>query len=167
MARGWWRVKTDPTGALADFKEATTLVPHYYQAWQNQAHVLAECLHETDLAIAAMDEAVKANPQYAEALMGRAVLLARIGKRDESHADVDKGLLMTNSGLLVYQAACAYALTSRTHPQDSDRAFMLLRQAIREGYLNLKQFREDPDWNALRENPEFQRIMEAAKTIVN
>jgi tetratricopeptide (TPR) repeat protein len=166
LIRGVASVKAgNYTSALLDFRTASTLNPRYAHAWNNQAHVLGEKLHETDQAIAAMDRAVDANPQNGELFMGRAVLHARAGHRGQAHADVEKSLLLTDQPITVYQAACAYALTSRTHPGDADRAVDLLRKAIRDGYRDLKTLHADTDLQPIRSRDDFRRLLDAVGSL--
>lgn len=155
----------DYTSALLDFRTATTLNPRFAHAWNNQAHVLGEKLHETDQAIAAMDRAVDANPQNGELYMGRAVLHARTGHRTAAHADVEKSLLLTEQPITVYQAACAYSLTSQTHPADADRAVDLLRKAIRDGYRDLNVLTTDTDLQPIRSRDDVRRLLDAVGSL--
>jgi serine/threonine protein kinase/tetratricopeptide (TPR) repeat protein len=166
IARGVSRCPTDPKGALADFRAATTLQPRAASAWNNQAYVLGEKLHETDQAIAAMDKAVEANSQSGEMWLGRAVLLARVGKRDFAHADVAEGLLLSDNPRQTYQAACVFALTSRTNPADAEQAVVYLRQAVRDGYRNLTDLNGDSDIDAIRKRDDVRKIIDAVNAIV-
>jgi serine/threonine protein kinase/tetratricopeptide (TPR) repeat protein len=166
IARGVSRCPTDPKGALADFRAATTLQPRAFSAWNNQAYVLGEKLHETEQAIAAMDRAVESNSQSGEMWLGRAVLLARAGKRDFAHADVEEGLRLTDNPRQTYQAACVFALTSRTNPADAERAVIYLRQAVRDGFRNLKDLNGDSDIDAIRKRDDVRKIIEAVNAIV-
>lgn len=165
IARGVSRCPTDPKGALADFRAATTLQPRAASAWNNQAYVLGEKLHETEQAVAAMDQAVEANSQSGEMRLGRAVLLARVGKRDFAHADVEEGLPLTDNPRQTYQAACVFALTSRTNPADAEQAVVYLRQAVRDGYRNLTDLNGDSDIDAIRKRDDVRKIIDAVNAI--
>ena len=128
--------------------------------------MLGEKLQETDQAIAAMDKAVESNSQSGEMRLGRAVLLARVGKRDFAHADVEEGLLLTdNHPRQTYQAACVFALTSRTNPADAERAVVYLRQSVRDGYRNLDDFNKDTDIDAIRKRDDVHKIIDAVNAI--
>src|SRR5207253_1805590 len=65
---------------------------------------------------------------------GRGVLLARLGKRAEAHADVLESLARDRSAPTLYQAANVYALTSRQEPADRDRVIPLLAAALWNGF---------------------------------
>src|SRR6185295_12504066 len=69
-------------------------------------------------------------PDHAPALAGLAVVLARLGERDLAHRRAADALERDSSGITRYQAACAYALTSRQQPADARQAIVYLRQAI-------------------------------------
>src|SRR5262249_54898615 len=90
--RGYARLGRDPKGALADFEKALELNPRSGQALQNKAHVLSEHLGRTAEAVAVLNKAVAQYPGYVHARLGRAVLLARLGKRTEAHADAREAL---------------------------------------------------------------------------
>ena len=93
---------------------------------------------------------------------GRAVLLARAGKRDAAHRDAKDALLRDTRPPNQYQLAGVYALTSRTHPEDRPEALRLLAGALRGGF-GLQYVDADADLNPVRAEPEFQRLVAAAK----
>jgi tetratricopeptide (TPR) repeat protein len=166
LVRGTARVKTDPAGALADFETAAELNPYYLQAWQNQAHVLAEILDQPAQALAAMDKAVECQPDFALARTGRAVVYARLGRRDDAHADAQAALNLSEEPLVTYQVACAYALTGAAHPDDLPRALGYLRKALRDGYAEFETIEADPDLKALRGLRDYREALDAAKKLV-
>src|SRR5207244_3461020 len=90
--RGLVRLKDDPRAALADFEQALKINPRYYPALQNKAHVLSEKLSRPDDALAVQNRLIDLYPGYTQGRIGRAVLLARQGKRAEAHADVRESL---------------------------------------------------------------------------
>ncbi|HET6576597.1 MAG TPA: protein kinase [Fimbriiglobus sp.] len=165
VVRGTTRVKGDPAGALADFEKAAELNPHYLQAWQNQAHVLAEVLDQPAQALAAMDRAVECQPDFALARTGRAVLYARLGRRDDAHADAQKALNLSEEPLVTYQVACVYALTGATHPADRERAIGYFRKALRDGYTEFGTIEADPDLKAIRGLRDYRDALDAAKKL--
>ena len=73
-----------------------------------------------------------------------------------------------------YQVASAYALTSRTNPEDRQRALGLLSQALNGGLLSqplsgsnwLKELAaEDKDLDPIRDCAEFRDLVAAARVI--
>src|SRR5262249_36508166 len=166
VARGLFRLnaKRDVAGAVADFKKALELNPRFVQAWQNIANALGDAKDGLEEAIAAETRALKLEPDYAFAWSGRGVLLARQGKRAKAHADATQALKLDTEPATLYQVAGIYALTSRQHPKDRDRAFELLSAALRKGFGH-DLLKDDPDLNPLREDPEFRRLEQAAEAL--
>jgi tetratricopeptide (TPR) repeat protein len=173
IARGLARLPADPKGALGDFDRALALNPQSTDALQNQAHVLTEHLpaataadkvRHTETAIAALDKALKIRPDYVPARSGRGVLLARLGKRDLAIADGKAVLCRDTSGRTLYEVACVYALTAKQNPEDALEALRLLSAALRQGFGH-DYIETDDDLIALRPNPEYRRLAEAARAL--
>jgi tetratricopeptide (TPR) repeat protein len=167
--RGWTtralaRLPGDPAAALADVEQALALNPQFLEGLQNKAHVLAEFLHRTDEAVAVLDRLIELYPDYVPARAGRGVLLARLGKRAAAHADAEQSLFRDTQASTLYQVAGVYALTSREVATDRLRAFELLSAALRQGY-GFDLIDTDPDLAPIRELPEFQRLVAAARTL--
>jgi serine/threonine protein kinase/Flp pilus assembly protein TadD len=165
LVRGCARVSANPSGALADFEKAAELNPNYLQAWQNQAHVLADILDQPAQALAAQEKAVACHPDFALARTGRGVLYARLGRRDDAHKDAQAALVLSEEPLVVYQVACVYALTGADHPADLPRAVGYFRKALRGGYREFQTIDTDPDLKALRGLPDFRDALDAAKKL--
>ncbi|HSQ54596.1 MAG TPA: tetratricopeptide repeat protein, partial [Gemmata sp.] len=156
LVRGCVRMKRgNARGALEDFEQASTIHPESLFALQNQAHILAEKLDDLPAALEAVTKASSLYPEFAPARIGRAVILARLARRDEAIKEAEKALLMSDDPEVIYQAGCVYALTSKTHPDDRKRALDLLRRAFKGGYTNLKLLRQDHDLDVLRSQSEF------------
>jgi tetratricopeptide (TPR) repeat protein len=170
IARGLGRLevrpKPDVPGALADFAAAAELNPNYLPAWQNQAAVLSDWLAQPVKALDLQQKAVAVAPDFAPARVGLAVLLARLGRRDEAHAEAQKALVLSADPEVTYQAACVYSLTSKTHPADRGTALDLFRKSLREGFRKFRDIDADPDVNPIRQAPEFQATLKAAKELV-
>jgi serine/threonine protein kinase/tetratricopeptide (TPR) repeat protein len=164
VARGLARMDADPKGALADFDRALGVNPHYLPALEDKAAVLAERLGRTDEAIEALGRAIQLAPERGQARAGRGVLLARLGRRDEALRDAKEAERLDPRPEVLYQAAGIYALTSGMNPADRPEAFRLLRAALRQGYgLNLLEI--DPDLRPIHGQPEYRRLLEAARTL--
>ncbi|MFO0954123.1 MAG: protein kinase [Isosphaeraceae bacterium] len=113
VARGLARLPADPRGALADFDAALKLEPRDLSALQDRASVLSEALGRPEEAIRSLDAALESHPDSAATRSGRAVLMARLGRRDEAHRDALAAVETDDRALMLYQAACVFALTSR------------------------------------------------------
>jgi eukaryotic-like serine/threonine-protein kinase len=165
LARGTSRIARQPEKALEDLTKATELNSQYFVAWQNLAHLLSEKLHDPVRALEAQNKAVELAPDFASARAGRAVLLARTGRRAEAHEDAEKSLLISEDASTIYQACCAYAITAQKHPEDISRAVTLFRQALRAGYRDFANIEKDADLKAIGSQPEFKAALKAAKEL--
>jgi serine/threonine protein kinase/lipopolysaccharide biosynthesis regulator YciM len=58
---------------------------------------------------------------------------------------------------VLYNGACTYALLGR-----KPEALEMLRRAIAAGYQNIDWLTRDPDFTSLRDDPEFQQILQSA-----
>ena len=166
VARGVSRVAKEPLKALADFQSATKRNPLYLPAWHNKAHVLGEHLHETELALEAITQAVAVSPQHAPSVAGQAVLLARLERRKEAHEAIQTALLLSRDPEIAYQASNVYSLTSATNLEDRATALAYFRDALRDGYRNFPTIEHDPDNKNLHGTVEYRDIFNAAKTLV-
>jgi hypothetical protein len=111
-----------------------------------------------------LDRILSAYPGYVRARIGRAVLLARQGKRSEAHADVRESLARDRSAATLYQAANVFALTSRQAAADVDRVEPLLSAALWGGF-GLDVVDRDSDMDAVRNRPAFQRVVEVVREL--
>jgi tetratricopeptide (TPR) repeat protein len=165
IARAVARMATDPKGALADLEQALLLNPRSSAALETKAHVLSEKLHKPAEALSALDHNVAWHPDYVLALGGRGVVLARAGKREPAIADAQAALLLDREPSTLYQVACIFALTSRTEGGDRPRANALLASVFRADPTWLKVAATDHDLDPLRQDPEFQAILQAARAL--
>jgi tetratricopeptide (TPR) repeat protein len=164
VARGLARMDADPKGALADFDRALESNPHYLPALEDRAAVLAEQLGRTDDAVEALSRAISLAPERGQPRAGRGVLLARLGRRDEALRDAKEAERLDPQPEVLYQAAGVYALTSEKNPADRREAFRLLAAALRRGHgFDLLEI--DPDLRPIRGQPEYRRLLEAARTL--
>jgi tetratricopeptide (TPR) repeat protein len=166
VARGLARLPADPQGALADFDAALAIAPRYRHALQDKAHVLSEHLGQPDRAVAVLDLAVESHPDSTEAVAGRGVLLARLGRRAEALRDARAALALNERALTTYQAACIYALTSKQEPSDSTEALRLLAEAVCKDRSWLAEARKDADLDPIRPRPAFRNLVRALESIV-
>ena len=165
-ARGLQLVKSDPSKSIELFNRAVELNAYYLPAWHNKAYVYSERLREWDLALETITKVAELAPSFAPSRAGRAVLLARLGKRDEAHADIQKALLYTADPEIVYQAACVYALTSASNADDREPALKYFRQCFRDGFRNFAAVEHDEDLKVILKLTEFKNVFEAAKNLV-
>ena len=87
---------------------------------------------------------------------------ARLGQREAAHADAIEALKKDSKPFNTYQVAGIYALTSRREPGDRKEALRLLGSALDRGF-GLDLIDRDPDLDAIRDQPEFRRMVESAR----
>jgi eukaryotic-like serine/threonine-protein kinase len=162
--RGLARIETDPAGALADFDRALALDPTTHFALQNKAHVLSEHLKRPADGLKTLDRLIDLYPGYVQARIGRAVVLARQGRRAEAVADVADSLARDRSAPTLYQAANVYALTSRQNPSDADRVIPLLAAALWNGF-GLDLIDGDTDMDPVRGQPAFRQLIAVVREL--
>jgi serine/threonine protein kinase/tetratricopeptide (TPR) repeat protein len=164
VARGVARMDADPKGALADFDRALEVNPHYLPALEDRAAVLSERLGRTGDAIEALARAIRLAPERGQPRAGRGVLLARLGRRDEALREAKEAERLDPRPEVLYQTAGVYALTSQQNAADRREAFRLLTAALRQGHgLDLLEI--DPDLRPIRGQPEYRRLLEAARAL--
>ncbi len=150
--------------ALADFEEALKLNPRYYAALQNKASVLAERLQRNEDALKVMDRQVELYPDFVLGILGRGVIRARLGQRDQALEDAQAALDRDRSGNTFYQVSNIYALGSKTKPADRDNALLYLSKALCAGF-DPDTVDWDPDMDAVRKLKEFTEVVDAAKRL--
>jgi eukaryotic-like serine/threonine-protein kinase len=154
----------NPDGALSDFRSAERLNPQSMPALQNQVFVLLEKLNRPDEALAVLDRGLAVQPDFAPSLVTRAQIYARRGKADLALRDVTRALEADGRPHILYQAAGVYALLAPIDRAHGRRAIGLLAAAFRTGY-GMDDLRNDRDLDAIRDWPEFQTVVDAAKAL--
>jgi adenylate cyclase len=95
------------------------------------------------------------NPDDARAHMLYALVLAGVGRREESLRESGQALeLSPGDPVMLYNCTCLYARLG-----EIGQAIDTLRRAIEAGYVNFAWIKQDPDMNPLRENAEFQTLI--------
>jgi serine/threonine protein kinase/Flp pilus assembly protein TadD len=156
--------KADVEAALADFEAAVRYNPRSLAGLHNQAHVLGEHLGRTEEAVKQLDRLLQFYPEFVAAYGGRGVLRARLGRRDEAHADAEQALARDQGGFTLFQVAGVYALTSRGHPEDKEKVFPLLARALQKGF-GYEHLEGDPDLEPVRRDPRFQELRQAVGAV--
>jgi serine/threonine protein kinase/tetratricopeptide (TPR) repeat protein len=162
--RGLVRVAQAPETALQEFDRALELKPGSDLALFEKARVLATALRRPREAVQVLDQLLARFPQEIPARIQRGLLLARLGQRQRALEDAREILARAPTTRNHYQAGRIYALTSRARGDDRHRAIGLLAQALSQGY-GLERVQQDPDLDALRNDPEFLHLCAAARAI--
>src|SRR5262249_25133379 len=99
--------------------------------------------------------------------MGRAASRVRAGLVDAAIQDVEE-IAKKADQFTLYDAACVFALAadrpaesggSLSKEECAQRAVVLLRQAVTEGYTNVEQMKKDDDLKALHERDDFKKLV--------
>jgi serine/threonine protein kinase/tetratricopeptide (TPR) repeat protein len=165
IARGMANLKANPEEALADFRAASDLDPRSLVALRNQVYVLAERLNQTEDALGVATRMVEHYPDSALARVTQAVLLARLGRRADAHAEAEKARRLSKDSDITYRAACVYALTSAGHPDDQTKALDLLQKAVKDGFRGVTEIRTSRDLKPLYESERFREIAAAIASL--
>ncbi|MGL6075933.1 MAG: protein kinase domain-containing protein [Fimbriiglobus sp.] len=163
--RGRSREATDPAGALKDYELASEISPTYYPAWHSQLRIYADILEQPQKALEVQERSSKLFPQSAHHLASKAVLEARLGKRQEAHEAIQKALEYSPCAEIELMAAFTYAQTSRIEGGDAIQAIDALRRAMKAGYRNWAKVETDLDLKPLTTIPEFQQLIRAGKEL--
>lgn len=154
-----------PDRARYAFEEVSNDDPKYADALYglgmlqaNQGHILR--------AVEFFNQSLEVRPGFEQARRFRAILLARLGRFSQAEDDINLALLMApKSGPTLYAAACVMALSagraaspSASH-EASEQAVLLLKQALDQGYG--QQAANDPDLANLKDNSEFQKLLQS------
>ena len=158
VSRGMARLKDDPKGALSDFIKAEEMYPRFHEALTNQAYVYSEILQQPQDALAAVERILKNYPDNSRAMTHRAVLLARLGKFDESISEARKSLRMNSNAENLYRVSCVLSLASVKNPALRKESMQLLALAIAQHYGHEKM-ETDSDLDPLRKLPEFKEFV--------
>ena len=112
-------------------------------------------------AVSFFDRAVQAAPDFVEARRYRSIALARSSAWGKASRDIHWCLEREpGSGETLYAAACVSSLAAGKlgTPETSRQALDLLRQALDRG-VGRNKFTADPDLEAIRNQPEFGRLV--------
>lgn len=170
ICRGNWRVSDarwlDAAGdhaaadqkrreAVADFTRAVELNPLSVQGWNNLATQHAALGH-TRQAADAFGRVLALMPDLTLAKFQRAVLLARLGERDEALAQIAD--LPPATADAWYQRAAVYALTSAVNLNDRADALQALIVVARSGGMDWELYDADADFDLVRDLPDFTQF---------
>lgn len=165
MARGYGRLRSDPKGALADFRAAAERNPRSQRALYQEAYLLGERFDDAPGALAVATRIVDLFPEFATGRAGRALLLARTGRRAEAHTEIERARLLSSDAEITFLAACVFARTAAAEPRDRAVALDLLRRAVRDGFWDAARLAADADLNALGDDAELRAIRDSVSRL--
>ncbi len=166
LVYGFAVAKRLPQEARKAFDEVLEhLAPNNPQALYGRGVLLVDQGRFQD-ALPFFDRALDAAPTLVEAHRFRAILRARLGKLTASEQDINWCLEREpESGPTCYAAACvlAHAVEQAPRPETAQtaaaQAVAFLDKAFQRGY-GRDQAAADPDLKGLRQNPQFQHLVQ-------
>ncbi len=164
VVRAMARPADDAAGSLADFDRALAINPRSLDALQGKAYILAERMGRIEEAERVLDRAVGFYPDFVPSRSSRGVLRAILGRREAAHLDARESLWRDTSAVTLFQVAGIYAITSKVAPEDRVEAYRLLSTALRKGF-GFDELAEDRELDSIRDQPEFRKLLEAAKAL--
>ncbi len=147
--------------ALADLDQALKIDPVSLRALIHKARILADLKGQNKEALLTLNQIIDWYPDFSQARGERGLIHARLGERLKAYDDVIRLLERKPDPGQHYQAARIYALTSKFHAEDRRHALKKLSFALRNGY-GWEQFQTDPDLEALRNEAEYQKLVQIA-----
>ena len=167
IARAFWKLPTDPKGAVADYDAALAKNPRSADALKSKAAVLADRLNQPKEAVALLDRVLELHPYYTEARAARAVYAARTGAAERATADVGRVLVEEPTPFRLYQMAGVYAQLAKTDPSGvhKQKAMQMLAKAFRTGFEQFGIIDKDPDLDPVRNDEQFKALVATAKKL--
>jgi tetratricopeptide (TPR) repeat protein len=110
---------------------------------------------QIDFEIEFFERILSRDPNYVEVLMNLGDLFTRKGcHRRALQVDLRLARLRPKNAEVFYNLACSYALLNH-----KSEAIEALRRAVRLGFTAIDHLLSDPDLEAIRVHPEFQRLV--------
>lgn len=173
-----WEVNREAARLMFRQRKIAEAIPYFEKAaslvdtdWHNLG-MLMTCYHETGqddqldrvsrMAVERVEKALAKDPANASALATGVGALARLGEEQRAKDWIDRALLLDPDNILMrYNLACALAADLK----DNDRAVEVVGPYF-ERTLSTAQIKHadvDPDLDAIRNDPRFQAMVDAAK----
>lgn len=166
IARALQKLPDHPQDALADIEAAAKLEPDSHDAYRNRAMVLSEHLHRSEDAIEVLNAALSKYPEDPYLWSGRAVLYARGKNSANALSDIQSALQRSDDPMVMYQAACVFALLSTEDSQHRTEAIRCLQNACEAQSEIARVAFRDPDMQSLKDDLQFKRILAAAEILM-
>src|SRR5262249_31037496 len=119
-------------------------------------------LGDNEQALALANEMLRLHPYDLNALWGRGVCYARLGREREAREDGAECAKHVCDGRGCYHLACLYALLAPKDPKAKQESLRLLRLAVGRGASSAEELRSDKDFDGIRNDSEFIRLVELA-----
>ncbi len=147
--------------AATHFREGCSLVPEAYDSW----YLLGMCYRKMDLAaqarnadlecIEAVKKRVRSHPEDTRAWTMGASVLVELGEPERASEWVGRALAIDpDEAIIIYNAACVYTALKKF-----DEAIACLETSVGMAGISKDWVKNDPDLDALREDPRFQKLL--------
>lgn len=141
--------------AIVYFKKAIAENKYYIAAYNNTG-VTYMRLENSDSALVYLKMAVQLNPDYQNASLNLGLLYHSMRRYDSAIVHIKNAIrLEPEKSRTYYQLGCSYALNNQP-----TEAVAALRQAMEKGYKNAENLVIDPDLIGLKNNKEFQALLD-------
>jgi serine/threonine protein kinase/Flp pilus assembly protein TadD len=150
------------------FARAADSRPDDYQALSMRGMALRrlgrkeEAGEEARRALVAMERRVAINPGEGRAWYLGAADLMFLGERDRAFEWAERAVAVDpNEVSTLYNVGCVYAMAG-----DKDRALVNLERAVQNGFAERGWVDNDTDWDSVRDDPRFEKILAQIKPAV-
>jgi serine/threonine protein kinase/tetratricopeptide (TPR) repeat protein len=148
--------------AIEALEKLVKINPHFLAAYPD-LHASYERLNDKKNHDRIIQEALKVYPEYlvlhpedAYRRMSYAVTLAINGERDKAINEGEKALeLSPNDPIMMYYGANLYSRL-----MEKDKAVELITAAVKNGYENFEWIKRDPDFDNIRKEPGFLKLIQ-------
>jgi adenylate cyclase len=159
------RLRGDIAGAIAFYEKAVEIVESDFHAWAllltfYQAQGDREnVLRSARMMVSEGEKALEQDPSNGTALGIMAGGFAALGEADRAREWIERAMLIDPDNLMMrYNFACVMV----AHLGDNDGALKLMERALALGSETvLKMAETDPDFDLMRNDERFQRILES------
>ena len=143
------------------FKKVIELNPDFYTAY-GDLRMVYERLGEKDKKNEILQAALQMFPRYllqypedARARMIYALSLSQAGKSEEAKVEAGKAIeISPDDTVMLYNVACFYSTLG-----EKKLALGALKNAINAGYVAYEYIKRDPDFDNIRNEPEYTELM--------
>ena len=147
--------------AIESLEKAVELNPEFYEAYDD-LRMYYEGLGDTEKHMGVIRKLLEIYPQLlikhpedAYRHMAYAVTLAVAKRSEEAKIEGNKALELTSDDpIMMYYGACLYARLS-----EKKEAIRLISGSIKNGYENFEWIKRDPDFENIRNEPEFIELI--------
>jgi tetratricopeptide (TPR) repeat protein len=140
--------------ALEAFNKAIEIKPDDHETWTNKGAALGS-LGRYDEALEAYNKSIEIKPDDHKAWYNKGYVLYKLGRYDEALEAYNKAIeIKPDSHEAWYNLACLYSLK-----KEKGKALKYFQKAIENGYNDLSHIKKDSDMDFIRNEKEFQAII--------